>query len=137
MVKILITSIIGAMGFLIHKFLIDHIIKQKAQLREMQSYLKSMANIIANPGNDMNNERNDIKNKLRDLSAELTAKTESISIYSLLALIKIVKDRSKINATCEDLIRLSNSLFEETKIQGFRNVDILKRVGKRLGISII
>lgn len=114
-------------------------IKQKVQLEEIQSYLIRKANIIANPGKDEPEERKNVSIRLREFSAELRTKTESMPrfVYSFLTAIRLVKDRPKINMTCDDLIRLSNSLSEEAEIEGLRNVDILRRIGKMLSRFIV
>ncbi|MDP2940510.1 MAG: hypothetical protein Q8O13_10660 [Candidatus Omnitrophota bacterium] len=134
-IKILITLLLGGAGFIILKFILDPILKQKSHITTVIDYLISNANIIATPGKDNIEKRNNISRELRNLSSGLTSKTLAIPVYTIFEIPKIVKKKSEIEKTAQDLMRLSNSLFEGYQDINLSNSQTLKRIYKRLGIK--
>ena len=110
-IKILIPLLSGGIGFVILKLILDPILKQKSHITTVIDYLISNAGIIATPGKDNIEKRNNIIKELRNLSSGLTSKTLAIPVYTIFEILKIVKNKSEIEKTAQDLMRLSNSLF--------------------------
>ena len=135
-IKIIIIPFLGGIGFIIFKFILDPILKQKLHITKVIEYLISHADRIANPGNDNIKERNNISTELRNLSSGLTSKTVAIPVYTFFEIARIVKNKSKIAETAEDLIRLSNSLFEDCQDINLRNSKTLEKIYNRLGVKI-
>jgi len=80
-IKILILPFLGGIDFIVFKFILDPILKQKSHITKVIEYLIFHANIIANPGNNNIEERNGISKELRNLSSGLTSKTVAITVY--------------------------------------------------------
>lgn len=63
----------------------------------------------------------------------LTSKTVAIPVYIFFEILRIIKNKSKIEETAQDLMRLSNSLFEDYQYINLRNSKTLERIYNRLG----
>ncbi len=134
-IKILIPLPLGGIGFVILKFILGPILKQKSHITTLIDYLISNADIIATPGKDNIEKRNNILKDLRNLSSGLTSKTLAIPVYAIFEILKIVRNKSEIEKAAQDLMRLSNSLFECPQDINLSNSRILKRIYKGLGIK--
>lgn len=134
-IRILIPLLLGGAGFIILKFILDPILKQKSHITTITEYLISNADIIATPGKDNIEKRNNISKELRNLSSGLTSKTLAIPFYAFFWRIGIIKNKSDIKETAQDLIRLSNSLFESYQDIRLSNGQTLERIYKRLGMQ--
>jgi len=134
-IKILILPFLGGIGFIVFKFILEPILKQRSHITKVIEYLISHANIIANPGNNNIEERNDISTELRNLSSGLTSKTVAIPVYTFFEIVRIIKNKSKIEETAQDLIRLSNNLFEDYQDINLRNSKTLERIYNKLGVK--
>lgn len=135
-IKILILPLLsGGVGFIILKFILDPILEQKSHLIRVIDYLISNANIIAAPGKDNIQKRDSISQELRNLSSGLISKTLAIPVYTIFEILKFVKDKSEIEKTGQDLMRLSNSLFESYEDANLSNSQTLRMIYKRLGIK--
>ena len=108
-------------GEIFTKFFIEPIHDQKKIIWEIAEALIFYANIYANPGTASKETNDKAQFRLRQLASLLRSKTQLIPWYKFLAKLRIVIKRSNIIDASVELIRLSNSIHQQSAGGGRSN----------------
>jgi len=115
--KIVLTAVTGVLVFvvgqLVAKFFIDPIYEQAKAIGGVAYSLIFYANVYANPGQAPTEVADKASEILRQHASELMAKTHAVPWYSLWEFIQIIPQQGHVKQASNELIGLSNSLYQE------------------------
>jgi len=133
---LIITALIGSIGFLIKMFIIDPILAQKKEITSISSSLDYYAWAIASPNHpDIDRdkivafeERSVASNILRKHGSDLKAITKNIPLYNSWPICKYTIKYHNILEACEKLTGLSNSVITGNSSENKEDVATLRKL---------
>ena len=133
---LIITALIGSIGFLINMFIIDPILTQKKEITRISSSLDYYAWAIAYPNYpDIDRdkivafeERSVASNILRKHGSDLKSFTESIPLYNSWPICKFTIEYQNVLKACEKLTGLSNSVITGISSENKEDVAELRKL---------
>lgn len=103
--------IIFVVGQFVEKFFNTPLEGFRRTLGEISFNMIYFANIYTNPGTDDRDTRLEVSRKLRSLASQLISDSYAVNGYWLFSLIRFIPPRKRVNEAANNLIGLSNSVF--------------------------
>ena len=104
------TVVLGLVGFYSLHSLKPTVERQRAAVRSISEQLILHAPFIFNPGSASDEKTKEVSEALRKRAAQLSASTEGVGFYSVLALVQLVHAKDAVETAHRSLIGLSNSI---------------------------